>query len=105
MSYCATPRGCYSGKVLSAVWIPIFTYDPTETVMTIVDVLLEMAKTTGYVPTDTCLDVLAARSLRQTVLGQQKVQKARDGNLTSLIAADSSFWDTHHQPAGTLEGR
>lgn len=91
--------------MLRAVWIPVFTYDPTETVMAIVNVLLEMAKPAGYVPTDTRLNVLAAGSLRQTVLGQHKVQNARDGNLTSLIAADSSFWGTHRQPAGTLEGR
>lgn len=49
--------------------IPIFTYHPTETMIAVVDILLEVAKTTGYLPSNTGLNVLTAGGLWQTVSG------------------------------------
>jgi hypothetical protein len=57
MNYCTTSLGRHHNEVLRTVRTPNFAYDLTETVMAIVDILLEMAKTAGYVPTDTCLNV------------------------------------------------
>lgn len=48
-----------SVEVHFVVRIPIFTYNPTETVIIIVNIPLEVSEAAGYFPMDTILDVLA----------------------------------------------
>lgn len=65
----STPLGHRSGQMRLTMGIPIFTYHPTETMIAVVDILLEVAKTTGYLPSNTGLNVLTAGGLWQTVSG------------------------------------
>lgn len=56
----STPLGHHVGQVRLTMGIPIFAYDPTETVIAVMDILLEMAKTAGHLPSNTSLNVLTA---------------------------------------------
>jgi hypothetical protein len=68
----STPLKYHSGQMRLIVWFLIFTYNLTKAVIVIIDILLEISKTTGHLLTDTDLDVLTTGSLKQTISGQHK---------------------------------